>query len=178
MIRFSESLADGNLADEDRVAELVGRGLEMFYLDVPTDWEEAVRGLLWFYRCGREDEEPREEGKSGEPLLSYTKDAPYIYADFWAQYGVDLQTVTLHWWQFQAMFQGLSEERKIVQIMGIRGKDTRGLPREEKQRYEALKRQYALNVGKSRMTYQEYKQSMLDYVSRRFADCQPKEKIV
>ena len=36
-------------------------------------------------------------------------DSPYIYADFMREYGINLSTAELHWFEFRALFDGSIE---------------------------------------------------------------------
>lgn len=62
---------------------------------------------------------------SGEPcdeiILSYEKDADYIYSAFYHYYKIDLldETLSLHWYKFLALLNGL-KETKLNDIMGFR----------------------------------------------------------
>ena len=56
-----------------------------------------------------------------------------------------MQDEELHWWKFKALFQGLKEDNKIVQIMGYRGMDLSKIKdKEERKHYKRLKKLYAL----------------------------------
>ena len=60
---------------------------------------------------------------SSQPLVDFELDGEYIYASFLKDYGIDLieEQGRLHWKRFIALFQGLSDETKIRQVMHIRG---------------------------------------------------------
>ena len=121
-ILFEQTLADLTLPDDERLNTV----LKLYYGDtifpLMTDMEmvqEALDGIMWFYRCGTDDTvEPEMDGKSlGEdPPFSYEYDAGYIYAAFMETYKIDLTKNKLHWWQFRALFLGLPEsvDRKSV----------------------------------------------------------------
>lgn len=71
---------------------------------------------------------PRQMGEnSNEIILDYEIDADLIYAAFLGQYGVDLLTAELHWYQFVALLKGINETTKLREVMGYRSykKETR-----------------------------------------------------
>uniref|UniRef100_UPI00257081ED bacteriophage Gp15 family protein n=1 Tax=Sporofaciens musculi TaxID=2681861 RepID=UPI00257081ED len=120
--------------ERDKVIQLLG----MYYPRIPANVPEAVSRMLWFYRCG-EPEEREEDGNGGrtryqrrtskEPAYSFAQDAPYIYAAFKEQYGIDLTDARMHWWKFMALFESLNEDTKMSRIMYYRKVSTAGLPR-------------------------------------------------
>ena len=59
--------------------------------------------------------------KSSDVLFDYILDGEYIYSSFLQCYNIDLIDVEMHWWKFKALFNGLSEDTKMAQIMQIRG---------------------------------------------------------
>ena len=89
---------------------------------------------------------------ASQTYFSFTQDAPYIYAAFRQTYGINLleERGKLHWWEFNALLQGLGEDTRFVQIVQIR---QRPLPkpdkhnREEIARLVKLKHEYALEFS-------------------------------
>ena len=71
-------------------------------------------------------------------VVDFDADGEYIYASFLQDYGIDLIAAQgkLHWKKFIALFQGLSEQTKIKQVMQIRGRE---LPRPTKYNQEEIK---------------------------------------
>ncbi|MBQ7003371.1 MAG: hypothetical protein IJN57_05320 [Oscillospiraceae bacterium] len=88
----------------------------------------------------------------GLRCVDFLQDGAYIYASFMADYGIDLTTErdNLHWWQFMALFQGLSEKTKMREVMRIRREP---IPHANKHNGEyianliALKQYYALDIS-------------------------------
>lgn len=87
----------------------------------------------------------KRNGENGRKVLSFSYDAPYIYAAILSQYGVDLVRENPHWFLFRAMFDGLSEDHKICKIMQYRATRLSDL-RDKSMRafYKAMKRKYQL----------------------------------
>ena len=88
---------------------------------------------------------------SSQRLVDFELDGEYIYASFFQDYGIDLirEQGRLHWKKFIALFQGLSDETKIKQVMRIRAME---LPaptkynQKEIQNIMEMKSYYALPV--------------------------------
>lgn len=117
----------------------------------PEPFSEAI---FDFYRCGKE--KPKQDNRPNRIQLQRTQvycfehDAPYILSSFWSDYQIDLSEVDLHWWKFKALFDGLSEESKMVKIMSYRITDLGQIKdKREKARIARLKAIYALPVNVS-----------------------------
>lgn len=137
---------------------MVEDGLDLvFPRQRPRTGEDAWKAVLEFYSCGKELR-PDTVDRGPEPALApkriydYDHDAPYIFAAFISQYGIDLNAVAfLHWWKFQALFRGLDDKNKIVQIMGYRAADTSKIKDDnERQRIANLQYIYRLPDGQTR----------------------------
>ena len=146
-IRFALLMQNRRIDDRTKL-ELA---LYMFYGDaIPLNTNAAVDAILWFYRCGKESES-RGTAKGGAArAYDFEEDAGLIYAAFWQQYGIDLQTAQLHWWQFRALFSGLTKDTEIMTIAGYRTAEiTSDMPKSEQTRYRKLKEMYALKDNRT-----------------------------
>ncbi len=128
--------------------EKARKALQLFYEDIPWDLEGAVKAILWFYKCGREENSQKKKmaAKRGSTkVYSFDYDDDYIYAAFMAQYGIDLQDIEyMHWWKFRAMFNSLNSTNQFVKIMEYRSIDINSVPKEQQPFYNKMKRLYAL----------------------------------
>ena len=83
------------------------------------------------------------------PSFDFEEDAEYIYSSFMLDYGIDLieQQGILNWKKFIALFQGLSEQTKIREVMRIRSMEIpkyNGKNQKQIQQIQELKAYYAL----------------------------------
>ncbi len=111
--------------------------------------QRAWEALLWFYRCGKDEDAAHREtacsGPAGTALAyDYEVDGPLIVAAFQQAYGIDLIHAQLHWWQFRALFDGLPAECPLHRIMEYRVADTFDMPEQTRQFYEKMREKYAL----------------------------------
>lgn len=147
--------------------------VQMMYKDENlTDYEKVVQALRMLIRCSvraallsPDDKiglleavfsqqikvESKPSGHKKERLVDFELDGEYIYASFYQDYGIDLieQQGRLHWKKFLALFQGLSDDTKIKQVMHIRGMDPPKPTKnnqEQIQKFWELKSYYALPV--------------------------------
>jgi hypothetical protein len=77
---------------------------------------------------GQATEEDEEDTPNPLPFVDFEQDAGAIYASFYAQYGIDLnsQRQRMHWDAFIALFDNLSSDTAIRQIIGYRMDDLTG----------------------------------------------------
>lgn len=144
-IKF-ELLMQDNTIEEEKKVELA---LKLFYFDDINDIEEALKDIIWFYSCGKKENEIKEtkqNKKEIQQIYSYEFDDNHIYTAFKTQYNIDLNSIKyLHWWKFKSMFEDLREDNKIVEIMGYRSCDLSKIKdKEEKSRIKRMKKIYAL----------------------------------
>lgn len=168
---------DGILRSELEDQEKIKQMLVLYFKDnIPPDIPAAIDKIIWFYRCGElldnEDEEKKKRRyirrKSKDPACVLTQDAPYVYAAFMDQYGIDLTSVTfMHWWKFMALFESLGDETKMSKIMYYRQASTSGMSKERRAFINEMKKIYKIK-GTKKMTLQQRNQRWKDYVKERF----------
>jgi len=150
-ILFELMFEEPGLSEE----EIIYNSLDLFFGDnKPEDLDLAIESILWFYTCGRKEEESEGggDGKSDiKRIYSFEHDAEYIYSAFLTQYGIDLQDIDyLHWWKFRAMFNSLNDDLLFTKIMSFRAKEiTSDMSDSEKSYYRKMKRLYALPDNRS-----------------------------
>lgn len=150
-ILFEQTLSDPVMPDDEKLNTVLklyyGNGIFCLLTDM-ADVQEAIDGIIWFYRCGADETVGSEtEGESSvkDPPFSYEHDAGYIYAAFVEAYGIDLTENRLHWWQFRALFLGLPETVQFSKIMGYRMMEIPAkMPKEKKRFYQRMKRIYRI----------------------------------
>lgn len=117
------------------------------WLEQMSPMEKSELLNLIFKQCVNTRKRPPIRQKA--PSLDFEEDGEYIYASFMLDYGIDLlkEQGQLPWKKFIVLFQGLSENAKIREVMRIR---TMELPRynghnqKQIQELQELKSYYAL----------------------------------
>lgn len=113
--------------------------------------------------------ESNKKNQKSKKSFDFTQDSKYIYAGFMQCYGINLFEYKnkLHWWEFNALFQGLSRDTRIMQIIDIR---TRPIPRRDKTNGEYInnllkqKAEYKLELSQEEQE-KEIQQSLGDLFS-------------
>lgn len=138
-LRFEATINDPTLSEDERII----RCLELYYGQIPADIDTALEAAIAFFQC---DQEQVGDEAPDDPAYSFEYDAPYIYAAFMQQYGIDLCHIDyMHWWQFKALFDGLTKDTRFIEIVGYRvAEPYKDMPREERDQMNKLKRVYAL----------------------------------
>jgi hypothetical protein len=97
----------------------------LYQWEIPGDREAGFRELTKFYE--NRQPLPRPSGKAdGVVSYDYKLDSEYIYAAFMQQYGIDLTTANLHWFDFSALFNGLVNTKLNDIISARHGKEKKG----------------------------------------------------
>jgi len=140
-IEFEELLNNKTLEDK----EIWDRALNLYYPIIPQDLSEAIQQMLWFYRCGKELKQTKEnETSNKDEIYSFEYDGDSICSAFKEQYSIDLTNEPLHWWRFKAYFNSLNENTDIRKKMSIRATDINKLPIEQREQYKKLKKAYEI----------------------------------
>ena len=106
-------------ANDPAIADIERAGImiNLLYIDRPPDDLAAWDGLLAYMRAGAE---PTTEKDAGPRALDFDVDWMHILSAFRQAYGIDLNTHTLHYWEFTALLGGLPEECSLAKIIGYR----------------------------------------------------------
>lgn len=169
---------DESMNEEQRLLN----ALNIFYnRRIPENKVEAIDRLYWFYMCG---ERKKQDKKNNSRRLSHVQrcydfeqDAPFIYAAFMTQYGLDLSMTNnyeLHWWKFRAMFESLDEKLKLSRIMYYRTVKTTGMSKQQRSFINTMKSLYALDnpeaSGDGKMKLAKRNLEMKEYVRSRIRE--------
>ncbi|MCR5723464.1 MAG: bacteriophage Gp15 family protein [Treponema sp.] len=110
---------------------------------VPANRKAGVDAMIAFFN--RENPLPRKVGSdSADHLLDYEQDADLIYSAFREQYGINLLTEDLHWYEFRALLSGL-HGTKLNDVIGFRAYDATD-HRKSEQIHAELKQAWALET--------------------------------
>ncbi len=150
VLEVQRMFRDKNLTDIDKIEQalcmLVQNRFKVWVLTI-TQKEELLNLVI-----KEQIQLPKRPViRTQQKTFDFLFDGEYIYASFMQEYGIDLveQQGKLHWKKFIALFQGLSENTKIREIMKIRSMDIpqyNGKNQHQIQDIQELKSYYALPV--------------------------------
>ena len=165
-----ENVRKGKGSDAEKLIRL----LRLYYpVRIPPDIGKALDRIIWFYRCGEEKEKEEKKERyqrrgSKDPAYSFSQDAPYIYAAFKEQYGIDLTTEDLHSWKFMALFESLGEDTKMSRIMYYRKVSTSGMSKSERAFINDMKKLYKIrDDGEEKLSLEERNRKWREYIEQR-----------
>lgn len=139
-IQIVQLLEDTEYSQIERLAFAA----ELLFDVMPESIEECVQGIMWFLSAWNHD------GKGGEKqddviVMDYDIDQWRIYAAFRRQYGINLNSTELHFWEFMGLLTNL-EECKFTKVMDIRTmKIDSKMSAEQKAAIKAAKEIYKIN---------------------------------
>ena len=141
--------------------------------------EEYIKDVLQaaelFYCCGKLPETKNEvPSKNKAQGYCFEKDANIIFADFLNFYGINLNIVSLHWWAFRSLLEGLPEKSEFKQRIYYRTVDTKGMSKNEKQRIAKYRKAIEIKTVEkhNKLTLKERNEHMKNYVIRRSLESQ------
>lgn len=102
---------------------------------------------------------------SNDIAYSYDNDFDLIVSAFKQQYGINLFSDDMHWFEFKSLFDGLSESTMFRKIVGYRTVDLTKVPKEQKKEYAELKEFYRIDESvENKKTPQEIEKELLEKV--------------
>ena len=142
---FSDELLNDYEKIDTCLSLLVKPGLLLRFLN-------PDKKIELFHRIFKEFIDVSGKKADNKKYFDFKQDAGFIFSSFWQCYRIDLMKhhSRLHWWEFIALFNGLSDDTKIMQIIAIR---SRPLPKptkynaEERRQLIRLKQLYQLEVS-------------------------------
>lgn len=158
--------------------EDINKLLKLYFERVPKNITEAVKAVLWFFRCGQEKKKDSGNGGNGKQGYSFVTDSTAIYADFLKHYGIDLSSAALHWWTFRALLMGLPDDSNFKMRVYYRTCDLKKLPKNERERIKKIRKQIEIETNTKtggKLSLVERNAKMLAYVTKRSAEAQESE---
>ncbi len=139
-LKIDMLLSDRKMSEKERLSRI----LALCYRELPENIDDAIAGVYEFYTCFK-TQKTENRRKAGAKVFSFAEDAELIYAAFFTQYGIDLTKSGLHWFQFNALFKGLTDEHKLSKVISLRSLNLADIKDASKRKhlYE-LKKHYAL----------------------------------
>lgn len=130
--------------------------------------EKMQECIDWFLNGWCHDRSP--QGKERRKLIDFGIDQWRIYADFRQIYGINLNEVDLHWWEFMGLLWNMPQRQSsFLQVIDIRKKIIRSkMSREEKEAIRAAQYVYGLEdtTNKQKREYTAEEMRKINEVDR------------
>lgn len=165
-IKVESILKDSNIPDGFKLS-MIYIICDLFYEneDISVESIDAVfDGIFSFWRMYKPVNEKAKI--SHDVAYNYDHDFDLIVSAFKQQYGINLFSDEMHWFEFKSLFDGLSESTMFRKIVGYRTVDLSKVPKEQKKEYAELKEFYRIkdDRGVNRKTPQEIEKELLKKV--------------
>ena len=150
-IQIMQCLQDEEYEENERIDQALSL---LFYSDEKPLLEEAMQGLEWYLSEYNHDNHKKEKSK----VLAFDFDVDQwrIYAAFMKQYGIDLNTVQMHWFVFMGLLTNL-EECSFTRVVDIRCKKL-DAKMQQKERKAIMEAQKIYSLRKAELTEEEKKE--------------------
>lgn len=132
---------DNNIDDTERALAIIYQLYGEKGLNNKNDWEKLLKIATKFLNCGNNDINSDKDDID----MDYSQDERYIKVSFLQEYNIDLSEISLHWWDFFDMLNGLSDKTVLSRVREIRNFDIKDIKdTKERERWEKAKKQVAL----------------------------------
>lgn len=108
--------------------------------------EQITKLIIKYLLCGKI---PSETNSSKEPSMNFKQDIGYIKASFMSDYKIDIDKIEMHWWQFNDLLVGLTENSILNRVRTIREEPLNGKKGRELQKWQEAKKQVELTKEKT-----------------------------
>lgn len=148
MLEIEQMYFNGDDPDEIKHAKAIA----LFYpveidknLFYPSDLNEALQYMFDFKtQKGKRNYKPMQ---NNDPItLDFLLDADAIFADFWREYRIDLNTEEIHWYTFLALFRNLSGEASINAIRNLRSTPVKDIPKDKQSKHLQMQESYSIQA--------------------------------
>ena len=147
-IRFHDMIKSNELSNEQKLSYIL-----QYFEKIPQNLPGAIKALGDFFALESiKLDASKKSNKSQRKLYSFSKDFPYIFSAFKKDYGIDLIDIPyMHWWKFNMLFDGLTEDNEIKKRMMYRGIDI-GDIKDADERKRIIKIQSAIALEENQLT--------------------------
>lgn len=113
VLKFFKLLKDDKLTEQEKVILII----KIFFEDIPKKQDNLWEFINWYINLGK-----NEEQESGRKVFDFEIDNGRIYSAFQETYNINLINLKMHWWVFFTLFENLSSETRLMQVIELRGK--------------------------------------------------------
>ena len=145
-LKIDEIWKDDTIGDYEKILATIYKLFGDEALEDTQHQDKFLSLALKFLRCGMTDEELQNDK---EPSMDFKQDASYIKSSFAYCYPQKDLSKYMHWWEFNDLLKGLTEDCSLNNVRYIREESLKGKKGEELQKWIKLKEQVALKREKT-----------------------------
>ncbi len=110
--------------------------IKLVFIDFPPNLIEALKAVMRFYNP-RHDENSKSDSGKHEKMYDFDYDAEAIYAAFMQQYNINLREAQMHWYEFKALLDNLTDETRFIKTVSYRAVDLSEIKSDEMRKFYA-----------------------------------------
>lgn len=153
-IQMFQALSDNGLTDMEKISISCALLFDVENAAEYPDMATMQEGVQWFL-SGWYTDNPIKSKEEQKKDVDYDVDQWRIFSAFLTQFGINLNTVDMHFWVFMGLLSTL-EECAFTRIVDIRTKPTDPkMKPSDKAELKKVKERYALEKVEEQMTPQE-----------------------
>lgn len=145
-LEINEIWKDEEIGEYEKILATIYKLFGEEALDDRGNHDKIFELALKFLRCGISDEDLLN---NEEPSMDFKQDASYIKSSFAYCYPQKDLTKYMHWWEFNDLLRGLTEDCSLNKVRYIREESLKGKKGEDLQRWIKMKKQVALKREKT-----------------------------
>lgn len=144
-IECNKVLTDDEIGEHEKSLAIIylifgDKGLEHAEI-----YQELLDKALLYLTCGKGFKDHK-----GEPDMDFEQDMSYIEASFMLDYNIDLENTDIHYWKFNDLLGGLSEDAILNRIRYIRNYDLEEIKKNPKFRKKMVEQKEAVALKKKK----------------------------
>lgn len=160
-IKCNQIAEDEKIGDYERALAIL---YTLFGEDALNDIDNQCRLLelaLLYLGCGK-----KKENNNEEPDMDYVQDMDYIEASFMSDFHIDLENTEMHWWKFNKLINGLSNNEFgncciLNNVRNLRNFDISQIE-DDKERQKILKAKQQVALKKKEKKFTEEQEKSID----------------
>lgn len=156
---------DESISDYERALAIIYKLFGDEGINDFDNYEKLLEIAMKYLGCGKEIEPSKN---NEEPDMDFKQDMDYIEASFMSDYNIDLTNITMHWWKFYNLINGLSNSEMgnccvLNRVRNLRNYDTKEIkdPKERK-KVEQAKKQVALKKEHKKREFTDKEQQNME----------------
>ena len=138
-IQIYSCFNDKDLSEEEKLMI----SLKLLYGNgIPKNVNLAVEGIMWFLNLGEKNKV--KSTSNSTPIMDFNIDSSRIFSGFKSKFGIDLNKIKMHWFEFRYLLMEL-KDCHMSDVIEIRQKEIdNNMPLKQRIEYRKLKKMYAI----------------------------------
>lgn len=138
---------DYSIGDYEKILAIIYKLLGDKGLKDRENHEQLFKLCEKYLQCNKKYEDDDDDFE--EPSMDFKQDEGYIKASFMSDYHINLDEIKMHWWEFNDLLCGLTEDTVLNRVRFIREESLDDKKDKELTRWKKMKKRVALKHEKT-----------------------------